>query len=305
MFGYIRPVKDKLSEEELNGFRAAYCGLCHCLRRRGGFAASFLINYDFTFLAMLLSLRGETAVCSRRCIAHPFRKRLCRCASESFDAAADMSIILGWLKLRDDINDDGFFRALPSVLASFALRRAFKKACAAQPIFAEKAVSLLTKLSCLEKSGSKSLDETADSFAQVLSMAAGEGEGSRVLSYLFYHVGRLIYILDAIDDLPDDLRSGAYNAVAMRFSLNSAEISQEAAESLDVTIRHSINLIASDFQLLSKTEYSGILSNIIYFGIPTVASEVLRKRLPQTEGPNAGDKNERPLSGPRRFARRK
>ena len=49
MFGYVRPSVRDLPEEELNRFRAMYCGLCHTLSRRYGQAARFILNYDFTY----------------------------------------------------------------------------------------------------------------------------------------------------------------------------------------------------------------------------------------------------------------
>ena len=55
MFGYVRPSVRDLPEEELDRFRAMYCGLCHTLSRRYGQAARFILNYDFTYLAILLS----------------------------------------------------------------------------------------------------------------------------------------------------------------------------------------------------------------------------------------------------------
>ena len=55
MFGYVRPSVRDLPEEELDRFRTMYCGLCHTLSRRYGQAARFILNYDFTYLAILLS----------------------------------------------------------------------------------------------------------------------------------------------------------------------------------------------------------------------------------------------------------
>ena len=53
MFGYVLPSRDRLDARERERFRAVYCGLCHTLRERYGFAASLLLNYDFTILAIL------------------------------------------------------------------------------------------------------------------------------------------------------------------------------------------------------------------------------------------------------------
>ena len=54
MFGYVLPLPDRLSEQARAQYRAVYCGLCDCLRRRYGFRARFLVNYDMTFLYLLL-----------------------------------------------------------------------------------------------------------------------------------------------------------------------------------------------------------------------------------------------------------
>ena len=51
MFGYVLPSRDRLDARERERFRAVYCGLCHTLRERYGFAASLLLNYDFTFFS--------------------------------------------------------------------------------------------------------------------------------------------------------------------------------------------------------------------------------------------------------------
>ncbi len=59
MFGYVRPPVNALPQEELERFRRMYCGLCHTLSRRYGQAARFILNYDFTYLAILLSSGEE------------------------------------------------------------------------------------------------------------------------------------------------------------------------------------------------------------------------------------------------------
>ena len=67
MFGYVRPSVQDLPEGELDRFRAMYCGLCHTLSRRYGQAARFILNYDFTYLAILLSDRTAGKENAGRC----------------------------------------------------------------------------------------------------------------------------------------------------------------------------------------------------------------------------------------------
>ena len=132
MYGYIRPDKSELRVREYELFRAAYCGLCETLRERCGLASRLLVNYDMTFMAMVLfDGRGESL--PRRCPVHPLRKRLCVCANDALSAAADYSVILSWWKLRDNAKDETGAASLASVSASLALKKAYEKAAAARP----------------------------------------------------------------------------------------------------------------------------------------------------------------------------
>ena len=135
MFGYVRPCAGRFQEGELAGYKAAYCGLCRTMGLRHGFLARFSLNYDFTFLVMILG--GGTPQCApcRRCPAHPFQPRPMCENSPELEAAADESVILTYHKLRDDILDNGLLRALPARMAALALRRAYRRAADARPQF--------------------------------------------------------------------------------------------------------------------------------------------------------------------------
>ena len=77
MFGYVRPSDRRLSEQEREAFRAAYCGLCHALGKRYGLVGRMILNYDLTFLAMVMSDGAGRTEC-RRCAIHPVKG--CPCA---------------------------------------------------------------------------------------------------------------------------------------------------------------------------------------------------------------------------------
>ena len=75
MFGYVRPFRPELKCKDFDLYRATYCGLCRCLRRRYGLIAPMLLNFDFTFLALLLWEPEEGFTpCRGRCHANPLRK---------------------------------------------------------------------------------------------------------------------------------------------------------------------------------------------------------------------------------------
>ena len=104
MFGYVRLPQD-LPEEERNRFGRAYCGLCHTLGTRYGPAARFILNYDFTFLAILLSEKEEGPIHHGRCAAHPVHGRDRLESSPALDLAADESVILAYWQARDGVED--------------------------------------------------------------------------------------------------------------------------------------------------------------------------------------------------------
>lgn len=278
MYGYVRPLKGELKVSEYEAFHRVYCALCRQLFRSGGFAARFVVNYDFTFLAMLLS-RADTIECeTMRCPARLWGRRLCVRADESLSQAADESLILAWWKLSDAIADASFLRSLPFRAARAALRPAYRKAAAALPDFAELVRDSIGALTELERGKCSSLDAAADKFAVILQ-AAADGENDekrrRALQSLLYQLGRFIYILDAVDDLPDDWESGSYNPLIYRFELNGGSLSEEQKQQLRQTICQTQNRIAAAFALLEPGCWQPVLSNIIYYGLPWASESVL------------------------------
>ena len=110
MYGYIKPLKEELKVREYEHYRATYCGLCHALKRKYGFIARFLINYDSTLLAVVLGAM-ENAPCKyekKRCIASPHKKK-CICGhNKTIDFTATTAVISAYWKIKDNIADKPF-----------------------------------------------------------------------------------------------------------------------------------------------------------------------------------------------------
>jgi len=279
MFGYVIPVKCALKDGEFDQFRAAYCGLCHSLRDAYGFPARFILNYDFTFLAILLSAETEEiALSRRRCAAKPFRSRNACAGGDIFRQAAGYSLILAWWRLRDGVADHGFRKGLPYRAASMFLGKAYRRAARDFPDFDAHCSAKLAELHALEQAQSPDLDRVADAFARILPYALAhvtDETKRRAGEELLYHTGRWIYLIDAFDDLEQDKRSGNFNPLLTRFAPEEGVLSERDTDWIKTSLHHSANRAAAAYNLLEAGPWRGILENIIYLGLPGVTNSVL------------------------------
>ena len=90
MFGYVTPYKMELKIKDYEMFKAYYCGLCISIKNNFSNLCRMTLNYDMTFLGMLL----DSLECSKhkyvvtRCIAHPMKKKPKVIDNKALDYAA-------------------------------------------------------------------------------------------------------------------------------------------------------------------------------------------------------------------------
>lgn len=277
MFGYVLPRRDLLSEQGKTRYRAAYCGLCRSLKENFGFRARFLVNYDMTFLYFVLH-DGEGAPTERcSCPARPFCKKNCLPDGGEMTFAAELSVLLSVWKLRDAERDGGYLRKLAAKSALCLYRKAYAKARERRPaedaVFAEQ----LSRLQALEDAHCASIDRAADAFAALLRACAAyrtDESERRVTELLLYHVGRFLYLTDALEDLPRDERSGSYNPLRYRYVLQQGRLSERDKQQLLDTVDASVSMAASALELLPASADDEIRRNIIYYGLPAVLHSV-------------------------------
>ncbi|MDR0889625.1 MAG: DUF5685 family protein [Oscillospiraceae bacterium] len=285
MFGYVLPRFDKLAEADAARYRAAYCGLCRSLKEAYGFRARFLVNYDMTFLYFLL-YRGEREQAERcACPARPFCKKDCLPGCDVLSYCADLTVLLSVWKLRDARRDGSFFKSMGAGIALAFYRKAYLRAASRHPKLDEEIGKQLERLQALEDAHCSSIDRTADAFAQILSRCAGyfeEEAQRRAAGQLLYHVGRFLYLADALEDLPKDNRTGSYNPLRYRYALQDGRLTQADKQQLTETVDTSVSVAASAFELMQHIPDAAILSNVIYYGLPavlhSVAAGTFRKR---------------------------
>ena len=260
MFGFLTARTDLLDEERTARYKACYCGLCRSLRSRRGLSAALTLNFDMSFLVLLLSslYEPEEKGGSDPCIAHPFGERGWF-SSEIGDYAADMNVALGYLKCLDNWRDDG---SLLSVAEAGLLRRAWGEICEQYPRQCRAMEDSIRTLSEIERENREAPDEAAAAFGALMGelFVLRDDRWSASLRAMGDALGRFLYIMDACVDLGADTARNRYNPFRRRYGLENAAYFRDILQMLlGECLRH--------YDRLPLVRDKDILDNILCAGV--------------------------------------
>ena len=276
MFGYVKPFVPDLKVRQNELYKAVYCGLCKRQRKLTGFFSAFSLSYDFVFLALVRSaVTGEDfTLTDSRCAYNPLRKKKIIGACRSIDYTACVASALTYYKIKDDIRDSKGFGKLKSVFLLPIFAKARKRALALD-IPDKEIRALLDKLSEIEKQNIPSPDIPSEIFGEILGLIASHGIDDELQSFalkqIFASVGRWIYIVDAVDDLCDDIKKESYNPLRFESKPNFTLIKN----TLQMTLTPAdscINKIS-----FKDDDISQIIKNIVLLGTFDVEEKVINK----------------------------
>lgn len=280
MFGYINATKEQLGED-YEVFCAYYCGLCKQLGKSCSQTSRLGLSYDITFLAIVLSsvVEKDDIKTEKHCAIHPVKKRLCVSYNKVLDYCAKIACILSYEKCLDDWHDE---KSIKAIFGMAMYRRAYRKAQKSFPEVAHFIQEKLSQLSTIECENIKDIDMAADSFAQILSKLfspefIGDNNTLRQLEWFGYNVGRWIYIIDAINDLRDDYKNGAYNALLQDNIDNIDEYYKSIIQKEEFALTFTLENIASTFDLMKLYKNSELLRKMIYISLPQKQNHILGK----------------------------
>ena len=279
LFGYIRPDMGELKTKHVGLYRSVYCGICRCSGKHISRFSRFLLNYDFVFLAVVrLALTGEKFVIKpRRCMAN-LKKRGVMEPNEALKFTSAAFGALAYFKALDDIYDEkGFKRFYTRAFLPF-FRRMAKKAEKMYPGIGDTVKEPLERLSKLEKEKCAVPDEVADCFAVLTANVASfgmEGATARVAKDIGYHIGRFVYLADALDDRYKDQKTQSYNPLNLSFG--GTEGVDQNISFLRRTLLDSGAAISRSYALADGNSFDGIIYNIAGYGIEAAAEKVINK----------------------------
>ncbi len=279
MFGYVTPQIPELRVKEFELYKAAYCGLCRAMGKRTGCLSRLSLNYDFVFLVLLRKVAEKRGgeVKMRRCIAHPLKKRPMLEIDPSLEYCARASVMLTRLKLKDNVSDThGIKRLLARMVALVSIF--FKKTTKELRPLEAKLKACIDELSALEGSGCDSVDAVADTFGRLLSEVASYGleeNEATLCAKIGYHLGKWIYIIDAIDDFEDDAKHHSFNPLINAFG---KELTDADRDMIRVALMIELDELSKALCSLDFSAYrdvEGVLKNTIYLGMVSKTKSVL------------------------------
>lgn len=286
MLGYVVPDKGELKMREYEVYSAYYCGICKSIGRRYGQLPRFTLNYDFVFLAVLLAAleKESDEITKEHCIIHHIKKKPISVENWAIEYAGDVMLILAYYKLMDDYYDDHSYKAKA---AAMGLLPTIKKIRVKSKELCTLTEENLKYLSELEKGTCSEIDRIEEPFAQIMLEIFKNGvphnentSSAKLLAHIGYHLGKWIYLMDAYEDVEENITKKTYNPLLYRFEFNQTkesihEFKERIKPTVEFNLMHYLAEISNAADLLDIKKNKGIIENIIYFGLRRRTEQVL------------------------------
>lgn len=263
MFGYIVANNQELKVKELEEYKAYYCGLCNALKKRHGVKGQITLNYDCVFLAILLTALYETETKETKivCALHPTKRRTVL-KNEIIEYVADMDIMLAYHNLKDAWQDE---KNILKWTGASILKKDYERLSFKYPRQHNALVSYMEKINQCQDENSDNLDLAANLSGIVMGeiLIFKEDEWSEILRKIGYYLGKFIYLMDAYDDLDEDIKKHQYNV--FKHYMHQTDF-HEMCEKI---LMQMMSSCAHEFEKLPILLDIGILRNILYAGVWT------------------------------------
>lgn len=274
MFGYIKTNKMELKYREIIAYKGYYCGICMTLKREYGNLSRLSLNYDTTFLQILLTSLYEPQDYGEklRCISHPHKKEVV-ITNEISKYCSAMNIILTYYKLKDDVEDDNSLKA-KSLLT--LIKPAFEKARLEYEEKTKVIGDLLKQLWDLEKEKCDDVEALAEIFGDIMGEVFSYKEDvfRKNLYQTGFYLGKYIYILDAFDDLEEDIKNEKYNPFKNQ-NLDKEYIKNQ--------LFFLLSCVNEELDRLPLIRNKGIIDNILFSGIVQRLNKAMKETFDEEE----------------------
>ncbi len=280
MFGYVSTDLPNMYVKDTVLYKAMYCGLCKSINKCCGKRARLALNYDLTFLSVLLHniLGVDVKVEKQHCIIHWLTKRPVAIPDELSKRIASLNIILAYHKLNDDVLDNNKGR-----LSKLFFKKGYKKAVKSEPRLDEIVKNRYAELLQYEKTDGDSVDISADPFGNMMVEVVKELTGdkfSESLYLLSYNLGKWIYLIDALDDFDKDKKKKNFNVFANLYKdvLTKEQLISEKKEELIYVFGNTLSAIMQGGKSLEYKFNHDLIDNVLSLGLNVKTKKILENK---------------------------
>ncbi len=218
MFGFLPSPCSSCQPDLASDYRAHFCGLSHEFAGTYGPVARFLTNRDSTFLSILAASfepeESHESVFERCC--NPIGSRRTMVAGWPSRYACAVAVCGAWTKLQDNVEDETGWRRTLSGIGLKQLQR-WKQQAVSILMEADFPVAKVEQYFSEQEdreranaSWSDAAEPTALGYGEILAHSNRQSS-SATLRKVGFHLGRLIYLWDAIVDREADLKRGRFS----------------------------------------------------------------------------------------------
>ena len=231
------------------------------------------MTFAVILLTSLYEVKGLTS--SHRCKTHPVKKQW-MIQNEITEYCADMNVLLAYYHMIDNWQDE---KKVSGLLASKTLHGKAKKIEKKYKRQSQVIRRELKKLAEYEKENCQNIDLPAGCFGRLMEelLVYKEDMWEPTLRKVGFFLGKFIYILDAYDDVEEDVKKENYNPFSKDYIIKG----------FDDRVKNMLMMMMAEtcreFEKLPIIKYTDILRNILYSGVWCRFETVSGKRKKEQE----------------------
>lgn len=269
MFGYIK-LDGYAPRRQKEYFKRNYCFLCRSLSRHYGLFSRLFVSYDVTFFVVLFSKDNYLAAVPKISCYRTTKALKERTADEFAKKVAALNVTLAAGELKDNINDKD---KLYAKIAYFCYGRVFRKVKKEYPLLWEIVEQGHRSMDRVEEENGP-IEEIENCFGSMIERIAREvfEERDEAKISVIRYIAKMLYFMDAADDIDKDIRRGTYNALKKHGSKR------------DYVMRHydelkkHVDLLRSELLTYEgKSLNAGVVYRVLDFGIPETLVKICFK----------------------------
>lgn len=219
MYGYLKVDKLELKYKEYSTYRKYYCAVCNSLREKLSKKWCLLTSYDATLFLMLFdSVLEDKESIKLLCPLNPFHKADSICISKhAIEYTVFVSLFYYYSKLKDNVIDENkkkYKRKLKNLLNNSKCNHLLLS----NEIIHNSLDNILSEYFKMEELNNYSFDDYCNKMGELFGTAFREllpnsHDNKDEFFKIGFDLGKWIYIVDAFDDLQEDIKRNSFNPI--------------------------------------------------------------------------------------------